>query len=63
MKKKLNKKTNMKKKNNELKDNLSNKKNFRKELNKLYEDLKIENDELSFEFEGMKTINQILKKI
>ena len=60
--KKFNKKNKYKKNINELKDNLSNEKNVRKELNKLYEDLKRDNSELSFEFEGTKTINQILKK-
>ena len=47
---------------NELKDNLSNKKNVRKELSKLYEDLKNNNNNLSFEFDGMKIINEVLKK-
>ena len=41
---------------------MSNEKNVRKELNELYEDLKSDNDNLSFEFESTKTINQILKK-
>ena len=35
---------------------------MRKELNKLYEDLKIDNNDLSFEFEGVKMINEILRK-
>ena len=60
--KNFNKKNKYKKNINELKDNLSNEKNVRKELNKLYEDLKRDDSELSFEFEGTKTINQILKK-
>ena len=59
--KNLNKNTNIKKI-NELKDDLSNEKNVRKELNKLYEDLKRDNDDLSFEFDGMKMINKMLKK-
>ena len=56
------KNTNIKKKINELKDDLSNEKNVRKELNKLYEDLKRDNNDLSFEFDGMKMINKIFKK-
>ena len=60
--KKLNKKNKYKQKINELKDNLSNENNVRKELNKLYEDLKIDNDNLSIKFEGTEKINQILKK-
>ena len=60
--KKLNKRNKYKTKINELKDNLSNEENVRKELNKLYENLKKDNDNLLYEFEGTKTITQILKK-
>ena len=60
--KKLNKRNKYKTKINELKDNLSNEENVRKEFNKLYENLKKDNDNLLYEFEGTKTINQILKK-
>ena len=60
--KKLNKRNKYKTKINELKDNLSNEENVRKELNKLYENLKKDNDNLLYEFEGTKTINQILKQ-
>ena len=35
---------------------------MRKELNKLYEDIKRDNNDLSFEFEGVKMINEILRK-
>ena len=60
--KNLNKKNKYKKIIKESKDNLSNEKNVRKELNKLYEALKRYNDNLSFEFDGIKKIYQILKK-
>ena len=46
----------------ELKDNLSNEKKVKKKLEKIYENLKINNDNLSFELDGIKTINKILKE-
>ena len=38
------------------------KKKVRKELEKIFEDLKNDNDHLLFEFDGMKTINKMLKE-
>ena len=39
------------------------KKKVRKKLEKIYEDLKNDNDNLLFKLDGIKTINKILKKI
>ena len=47
---------------NELKNNLSNEKKVRKKLEKIYEDLKNDNDNLLFEFDGIKMINKMLKE-
>ena len=58
----LNKGYKYKEKIKELKYNLSNKKKVRKKLEKIYEDLKNDNEDLLFEFHGMKMINEILKK-
>ena len=44
-----------------MKDNLSNEKKVRKKFKKIYEDLKNDNENLMFEFDGIKTINEILK--
>ena len=38
------------------------KKKLEKKIEKIYEDLKNNNEDLLFEFDGMKTINEILKK-
>ena len=51
--------TYIKKKIKELKDNLSNENNVREKLGKKYEDLKNGNDDLLFEFHGMKMINKM----
>ena len=45
-----------------LKDNLSSEKIVKKELEKIYEDLKNDNEDLLFEFNGMKMINKMLKE-
>ena len=45
-----------------LKDNLSSEKIVKKELEKIYEDLKNDNEDLLFEFNGMKIINKMLKE-
>ena len=52
----LNKEYKCKKEIKELKNNLSTEK-----LEKIYEDLKNDNDDLLFELNGIKTINKILK--
>ena len=46
----------------ELKNNLSNEKKVRKKLEKMCEDLKNDNDDLLFELDGIKMINEILKE-
>ena len=58
----LNKEYKYKEKIKELKDNLSNEKKVRRELGKIYEDLKKDNENLLLEFDGMKTINKMLKE-
>ena len=58
----LNKEYKYKEKIKELKDNLSNEKKVRRKLEKVYEDLKKDNENLLLEFDGMKTINKILKE-
>ena len=45
-----------------LKDNLSSEKIVKKELEKIYEDLKNDNEDLLFEFNGMRMINKMLKE-
>ena len=58
----LNEEYKYKEKIKELKDNLSNEKKVRKKLEKVYEDLKNNNDNLLLEFDGIKTINKVLKE-
>ena len=58
----LNKEYKYKEKIKELKDNLSNEKKVRKILEKINEDLKNDNDDLLFEFDGMKMVNKMLKE-
>ena len=58
----LNKEYKYKKEIKELKNNLSNEKKVRKRLEKIYEDLKNDNDNLLFELDCIKTINKILKE-
>ena len=58
----LNKGYEYKEKIKKLKDNLSNEEKVRKKLEKIYKDLKNDNEDLLLEFDGVKTINEILKK-
>ena len=63
MKNFLNKEYKYKKEIKELKYNLSNeKKDKKKKLEKRYENLKNDNDNLLFELDGMKMINKMLKE-
>ena len=58
----LNKEYKYKEKIKELKNNLSNEKKAKKKLEKIYVDLKKDNENLLFEIDSMKTINEMLKK-
>ena len=57
----LNKEYKYKKEIKELKNSLSNEKKVIKKIEKIYEDLKKGNENLLFEFDGMKMINEMLK--
>ena len=58
----LNQEYKYKEKIKELKDNLSNEKRVRKKLEKIYEEVKNDNDHLLLEFNDIKMINKILKE-
>ena len=58
----LNKEYKYQKEIKELKDNLSNETKVREKLEKIYEDLKNDYEDLLFEFDGMKMVNEMLKK-
>ena len=58
----VNKEYKYKEKIKELKDNLSNEKKVRRKLEKIYEDLKKDNENLLLQFDGVKKINKILQE-
>ena len=58
----LNKEYKYQKEIKELKDNLSNETKVREKLEKIYEDLKNDYEDLLFEFDGMKMVNEMSKK-